>query len=402
MSQRRWSLAALALAPILALGACDQLGGLWERMTGGAGVEEPGPARLDDVPLAARALSGAVQPQADMAAMLTPDPVLIAPGQILVGAQVERELTEAATDMGLTSTIARSLRNDGVEALETLPDEIATQLRTRAETEASAVASSAAQDTLRRLGINGEIRVNPGGVVTVDLTSGVSPTALRRNKQQSTEPADGLPAAIEWSPADRCPRIVSQGQLENDIALATRCAIQRLAQSGQFEYVEPNYIADSGFTRPPRRDQLPATTTPPPTQQPGAQNPTPTQPAPTPIGGVPNDPLYALQWHYRASTGANASPGGAGFINFWEAHQIGARTVRVAVLDSGLDLSHPDMRNAANVTTGIDLINNPERGGDGDGVDADANDAGDRCGEHCRSAERTDCIEFHSVAPGVK
>jgi serine protease len=380
MSQRRWSLAALALAPILALGACDQLGGIWERMTGGSSVEAPGPAPLDDVPLVARALSGAVQPQADMAAILTPDPVLIAPGQILVGAQVERELTEAATDMGLTSTFARAVRNDGVEALETLPDELATQLRTRAETEASAAASNAAQDTLRRLGINGEIRVSPGGVVTVDLTSGVSPTALRRNKQQSTEANDDLPDAIEWSPADRCPRIVSQAQLEGDIALATRCAIQRLAQSGQFEFVEPNYIADSGFTRPPRRDQPPATTTPPPTQQPGTQNPTPTQPAPTPIGGVPNDPLYALQWHYRASTGANASPGGAGFINFWEARQIGMRTVRVAVLDTGLDLSHPDMSNAANVTSGIDLINNPERSGDGNGVDADANDAGDRCG----------------------
>ncbi|PZO50426.1 MAG: hypothetical protein DCF16_13120 [Alphaproteobacteria bacterium] len=30
--------------------------------------------------------------------------------------------------------------------------------------------------------------------------------------------------------------------------------------------------------------------------------------------------------------------------------------------------------------SGIDLINNPERSGDGDGVDADAQDAGDRCG----------------------
>lgn len=378
MSQRRWSLAALALAPILALGACDQLSSVWERMTGGAGVEEPGPAPMDEVPLEARALSGAVQPQADMAAILAPDPVLIAPGQILIGAQVERELSEAATDMGLASTFARAVRNEGVEALEQLPEDVAAQLRTRAETEASAVATNAAQDTLRRLGVNGEIRVSPGGVVTVDLTSGVSPTALQRNKQggQSTS-EEGVPAAIEWSPTDRCPRIVSQGQLENDIALATRCAIQRLAQSGQFEYVEPNYIADSGFTRPPRRDQPPATTTPPPTQQPGTQAPTP---APTPVGGVPNDPLYALQWHYRATTGANASPGGAGFVNFWEAQQIGQRTVRVAVLDTGLDLSHPDMRNAANVSSGIDLINNPERGGDGDGIDGDANDAGDRCG----------------------
>lgn len=390
MSQRRWSLAALALAPLLALGACDQLSSVWERMTGGASVEEPGPAPMNEVPLDARALSGAVQPQADMAAILAPDPVLIAPGQILIGAQVERELSEAATDMGLTSTFARAVRTQGVEALEQLPDQVATQLRTRAETEASAAASSAAQDTLRRLGINGEIRVNPGGVVTVDLTPGVSPTAYRRNKQGGqTTTEEGVPAAIEWSPTDRCPRIVSQGQLENDIALATRCAIQRLTQSGQFEYVEPNYIADSGFTRPPRRDQPPVQQ--PPAQQPSTQNPTPTQPTPTtttpaPIGGVPNDPLYALQWHYRASTGPNPSPGGAGFVTFWEAQQIGLRTVRVAVLDTGLDLSHPDMRNAANVTNGVDLINNPERGGDGDGIDADANDAGDRCGVNAENS----------------
>ncbi|ANP45495.1 S8 family serine peptidase [Candidatus Viadribacter manganicus] len=381
MSQRRWSLAALALAPILALGACDQLGDVWERMTGGASVEAPGPTPLDDVPLDARALSGAVQPQAEMAAILAPDPVLIAPGQILVGAQVERELSEAATDMGLASNFARAVRSEGVEALEQLPDNVAEQLRTRAETQASAAASSAAQDTLRRLGVNGEIRVRPGGVVTVDLSSGVSPTAYRGAKQNNETTGDDVPDAIEWSPADRCPRIVSQAQLEGDIALATRCAIQRLAQSGQFEYVEPNFIADSGFTRPPRRDQP----TQPSPSQPTTQNPSPsapatTMPAPQPIGGVPNDPLYALQWHYRASTGPNASPGGAGFVAFWESHQVGARTVRVAVLDTGLDLSHPDIRNAANVSSGVDLINNPERGGDGDGVDADANDAGDRCG----------------------
>ncbi len=381
MSQRRWSLAALAFAPILALGACDQLSDVWERMTGGAGVEQPGPAPLDDVPLDARALSGAVQPQAEMAAVLAPDPVLIAPGQILVGAQVDRQLSETATDMGIASSLTRALRNDGVEALEQLPDNIATQLRSRAETTASAVASNAAQDTLRRLGISGEIRVRPGGVVTVDLTSGVSPTSYRRNKQQQggeSVAGDDIPDSIEYSPADRCPRIVSQAQLENDIALATRCAIQRLAQSGDFEYVEPNYIADSGFTRPPRRDQ-PSTQTPPPSQ-PTPQPPATTTPAPQAIGGVPNDPLYSLQWNYRASTGANTSPGGAGFVAFWEAHQVGARNVRVAVIDTGLDLSHPDIRGAANVTTGIDLINNPERGGDGDGIDAEANDSGDRCG----------------------
>ena len=52
----------------------------------------------------------------------------------------------------------------------------------------------------------------------------------------------------------------------------------------------------------------------------------------------------------------------------------------MAVLDTGLDLSHPDIANSENVGPGVDMIANPERGGDGDGVDDDANDAGDRCG----------------------
>ena len=196
MSQRRWSLAALALAPILALGACDQLSDVWSRITGQAQVEGPGPAPLDDVPLAARALSGAVQPQAEMAAILAPDPVLIAPGQILVGAQVERELSEAASDMGLASSLARSLRAEGIEGLERLPDEVATQVRARAETEAATVATNAAQDTLRRLGINGQITVRPGGVLTVDLTSGVRPTALLRHQQLAEDGREDAPHEI--------------------------------------------------------------------------------------------------------------------------------------------------------------------------------------------------------------
>jgi serine protease len=74
------------------------------------------------------------------------------------------------------------------------------------------------------------------------------------------------------------------------------------------------------------------------------------------------------------------SPGGAGFVAFWEASQTGSRNIRVAVLDTGLDLTHPDIRGSANVASGVDLISNVERGGDGDGIDADAQDAGDSCG----------------------
>lgn len=379
MSHRRWSLLALALAPLLVLGACDQLGGIWDNIRGG-GEEGPGPAQLESVPLEARALAGSVQPQDQIAALLAPEPVLIAPGQILVGARVEAELAETASEMGLASNFVRSLRAQGLDAIEQLPDDVVQQVRSRAEAEASATAQDAAQDVLGRLGIQGQVVIRPGGVVTVDLTSGVSPTALRMAQQGGDAAAQAeIPDAIEWNAADRCPRIVTTGQLEADLALATRCAIQRLQAARQFEYVEPNYIADIGWDRRPAPRPTPA---PQPTN-PGTTptQPTPTTPAPAPRGGLPNDPLYSLQWHYRPrGTGEGQSPGGAGFTSFWEAAQVGSRTIRVAVIDTGLDTSHPDIRGSANVAAGIDLINNPERGGDGDGVDADANDSGDRCG----------------------
>jgi serine protease len=384
MSHRRWSLLALALAPLLALSACDQLGGLWERVRGG-GEEGPGPAQLESVPLEARSLAGSVQPQDQIASLLAPEPVLIAPGQILVGARVEAELAEAASEMGLASNFVRSLRAQGLDAIEQLPDDVVQQVRSRAEAEASATAQDAAQDVLGRLGIQGEIVVRPGGVVTVDLTSGVSPTALAMAQQAGDAAAqERIPDAIEWNAADRCPRVVTAGQLEDDLALATRCAIQRLQAARQFEYVEPNYIVDIGWERRPApRPQQPAPQQPVPSN-PGTTptQPTPTTPAPTPVrGGLPNDPLYALQWHYRPrGAGEGQSPGGAGFTSFWEAAQVGSRTIRVAVIDTGLDASHPDIRGSGNVSSGIDLITNPERGGDGDGVDADANDVGDRCG----------------------
>jgi serine protease len=373
MSHRRWSLAALALAPLLALGACDQIRDVWERTQGG-GADGPGPASLSDVPLAARALSGSVQPQDQVAALLAPEPVLVAPGEILIGPRVEAELAETATEMGLASNFIRSLRASGEEALEQLPDNLEGQVRTRSEAEASATARDRARDVLSRLGVQGEIEVRPGGMVTVNLLNNASPTSTA----YAQEPEQAAPEAIEWNEADRCPRIVTQGQLDEDIALATRCTIQRLQAARAFEFVEPNYIADPGFDRLPRRREETPPQTPP--------RQTPTQPSPTPAtppsaGGAPNDPLYALQWHYRPpGAGEGQSPGGAGFVSFWEAAQVGSRDVRVAVLDTGLDLTHPEIAASRNVATGADMIADITRGGDGDGIDGNAQDSGDRCG----------------------
>lgn len=369
----------MVLAPLLALGACDRIGQVIEDMRGG-GEHAPGPAPMADVPLEARALAGSVQPQSEIAALLAPEPVLIVPGQIVVGAPVEARLADAASRLGLASNFVRSLRAGGEDALEDLPEAMIAQVRSRAEAEASEAARATARDLMSRLGVQSEIQVRPGGVLTINLaTAGASPTSLRFGQQSAAATAE-VPDSIEWNDADRCPRIVTQAQLERDVALATRCAIQRLMASRSFEYVEPNYVASPGFSLPPRRDQpTPQQPTP---QQPTPQQPTPQQPAPAPqVGGVPNDPLLSLQWHYRPrGTGEGFSAGGAGFVSFWEARQIGSRDVRVAVLDTGLDVTHPDITASRNIGVGVDLISNPERGGDGDGVDADANDDGDRCG----------------------
>ncbi|MGE0596356.1 MAG: S8 family serine peptidase [Hyphomonadaceae bacterium] len=381
MTQRRWSRAALALAPILALAACDQLSGVWERVRGGADTASPQSA-LESVSLDARALSGSVQPQDEIAALLAPEPVLVAPGQILVGAPVEQALDEAASEMGLASNFVRNLRARGMDALEQLPENVMEQVRARAEVEAGDAARTVARDVLGRLGVEGEVEVRPGGVVTINLApDGASPTIFYGAQQQATEAGEAEPAAIEWNDTDRCPTVVSQRALEQDIALATRCAIVRLQASQQFEYVEPNFIASSGLSWPRRQ-------APPEPQQPQPQQPqqptTPgqtTTPPPAAAGGTPNDPLLPLQWHYRPrGTGDGFSAGGAGFLSYWQANQIGSRDIRVAVLDTGLDLTHPEIRASGNVATGIDLINNLERGGDGDGVDANAQDSGDRCG----------------------
>jgi len=388
MTQRRWSRAALALAPILALTACDQISSMWEKAGGGPAVEEPGPAPLDDVPVEARAVSGSVQSEAGIAALLAPEPVLIAPGEILIGARVESELAEAASEMGLSSGLVRSLRSQGLDALNLVPETVIEEVRQRAEVEASESARAGARIVLERLGIQGEVEVSPGGVVRIDLTPDrASPTSLRFAQQgEQGAAADAAPETIEWNAADRCPTIVTQGALENDIALATRCTIQRLQASRQFEYVEPNYIVSPGFSLPPRREpaQTPPAQTPPKQTSPTPQTPAqPTTPAPTPVklGGVPNDPLLSLQWHYRPrGTAQGQSAGGAGFLDYWQAEQVGARGVRVAVVDTGLDMSHPDVRNSGNVAQGVDLIANLERGGDGDGIDANADDSGDRCG----------------------
>jgi serine protease len=79
---------------------------------------------------------------------------------------------------------------------------------------------------------------------------------------------------------------------------------------------------------------------------------------------VPTDPLYALQWHYPMIRLPQA----------WDS-TIGSPNVIVAVVDTGVVLSHPDLQ--GQLIAGYDFISSASRARDGDGIDADPNDPGD-------------------------
>jgi len=80
---------------------------------------------------------------------------------------------------------------------------------------------------------------------------------------------------------------------------------------------------------------------------------------------VPNDEYFPDQWHYP-------------FINLpaaWDNSQ-GNGTI-VAVIDTGVDLLHPDLAGQF-VADGYDFVSNAEYSADGDEIDSDPTDPGDR------------------------
>ena len=123
---------------------------------------------------------------------------------------------------------------------------------------------------------------------------------------------------------------------------ATLLLGKRLRASGAFDYVVPNYVY-------------------------------------RPLA-VPNDPFYRHQWHYPHIELPRA----------WDITR-GDDDVVVAVIDSGVVTDHPDLRNrllrdSRGRVVGYDFISDPESAGDGDGIDADPFDVGDKEGVGERSS----------------
>lgn len=118
------------------------------------------------------------------------------------------------------------------------------------------------------------------------------------------------------------------GQRNPDAAakLRTLKAIKKLRQQPDIDFAEPNYRVRTLLT--------------------------------------PSDPAYVFQWHYPA-------------ISLPQAWNIttGNAEVRVAVVDTGVYLAHPDLQ--GQLVDGYDFVSTAATSNDGDGLDSDPTDPGD-------------------------
>lgn len=232
--------------------------------------------------------------------------------------------------------------------LNRLPDGTFKNLETLRESERIQLDAQARMVTaLDKYGLSGQMSARDDGEIRLL----VGRNYVRRN--QFTGEEDDASMMMTIGDDRPCPENASEETLRNDPSLATNCVISDLEASGDFEYVEKDYVFDHQFARRPPASTL----------------------------AVPNDPLWLLQWNLRdPGTGEGFSEGGAGFQGFWsDANTQGSRDVTIAFVDTGIDFSHPEFENSENILPGWDMVSDIRMANDGDGRDSDPNDPGDLC-----------------------
>ena len=339
----------------------------------GDGLESaPAPPESASETAISRAPAGDVMQPEQALPTITLDPKSVA--------KSEREIARAEADID-KMVIAPPLQESRLKGLtreefKALPVEEKAEIRkmarrapmVRETIKAQIDANSVMLDTMTKYGIGGEVALSRQGQMVIQIgADGASPTQFR---SAGTGPADFLVRADQAE----CPADMQPADVAGDLALTTACIVRDLRASGQFEYVEPDFIFQNQFVRRTRDAPPPAAGTGTGATG-GATTPT------TPVSYNPNDPLWALQWHFRdRGTTDGRTAGGAGFETFWNRQgTTGSRSVVVAVVDTGLQMTHPDIAGSPNIMAGWDMVSDPRMGNDGDGRDSDANDPGDLC-----------------------
>ncbi|MEQ8558454.1 MAG: S8 family peptidase [Henriciella sp.] len=210
-------------------------------------------------------------------------------------------------------------------------------------------------ETAQRYGLAANIQRSRSGQMVIEIGS----RATKPTRYEGDGAAEGVPWIV--SDDDReCPENPTEAQLQADPQLATVCVIQELKNSGDFEYVEKDWVYHHQFVRRPKNE------------------------GPITASSItPNDPLWQLQWNFLGQgSGEGKAPGGAGFVDFWTSQATqGSDEVVVAVVDTGLEMSHPDIKDSPNLAPGWDMVTDIGMANDGDSRDSDPNDPGDECPE---------------------
>lgn len=329
---------SLAAAAALSIAGCEDLGRVADGMSRSVldhielMVTASRPVQMADEKPAARGMNVENTEYSPI------PPLLFAPGELIMKpvqnvSTASFSTSDAAQVSETLSDIAdRAITQSGIAATPTKIDETSGQVVVTLDAALQAAADDAAA----------------GG-------SGVRPMAF--TGIAGPDGADGAvitPQTVEMATerGNGCQN-VSAKEMKDNLGIATECAAAKLKASGKFEYVELNYIM-----RPEMEFN--------------------------PIGAavtLPNDPLFSLQWGFRdQGTKSGQIAGGAGFQSFWSRTRgVGRRNVVVAIVDTGIDKTHPDIANNPNVVDGFDMVSDIDASNDGDGRDADAQDAGDRC-----------------------
>ena len=231
-------------------------------------------------------------------------------------------------------------------------------VRNKLQVDRALDARARAYSKLEEMGLSGVVTPDEGGQMRI--TIGVDPTKFEDGEQVDPTRVNALAARfarLKDQPEQECAGNPSREQMQTDPVLATECVVKALQETGDYEYVEKDYMFTPQILRRPRNQQ------------------------PVTASTGPNDPLYGLQWHFKnQGAGTGESAGGAAFADFWERAKVtGSRSVTVAVIDTGLQMNHPDIAGSANLGVGFDMVSDPAMGNDGDGRDPDPNDPGDRC-----------------------
>lgn len=275
--------------------------------------------------------------------------------EALRSARVSADQAIRATT-GNAQTIGDAIARKVADSDDPIPK--ALQVRSRLDVDVAIPLRERAGKQLEALGLSGIVTPGEGGQMRITL--GVNPTQLRTGELNlgKVEEMRALFAPAKAAAAQECAVMPDVQKLRDDPVLATECVVRVLMQTGDYEYVEKDYIFTNQMLRRPGQT-APVTAT----------------------GTRPNDPLFGLQWHFRDNgTAAGQSAGGAGFGGFWtKAKTTGSKDVVVAVVDTGIQMNHPDIKGSPNLAPGFDMVSDPLMGNDGDGRDNDPNDPGDKC-----------------------